>query len=141
LLAVGLGLVFFLFSVKLPGFVTQSVSYLASVTTPISLLCVGFMLSRVKDWRGLWKRKQIFVTCGLQLFLAPTLAYCVLWLLGMPEQIRQIFTLIQALPTATSLAIFAEKYGGDKAEASEIVLISTMMSVITLPLVMSVILW
>jgi predicted permease len=45
-----------------------------------------------------------------------------------------VCTLIQALPTATSLGLFATKYGGNNIESSELVTISTVFSVITMPL-------
>ncbi|MBR5938963.1 hypothetical protein IKZ77_00190 [Candidatus Saccharibacteria bacterium] len=46
----------------------------------------------------------------------------------------QVCTLIQALPTATSLGLFAVKYGGNATDSSELVTISTIFSVITMPL-------
>jgi predicted permease len=61
----------------------------------------------------------------------------VVTLLGLPLIARQVIILIQSLPTAASLAIFAEKFGGNtKTEASELVVFNTLLSALTLPLVM-----
>ena len=136
IIAVFLGLLFFINSWNFPKFIDDSINYIAALTTPLSLLCIGFMLSQVRNWAKIFAKVQLFFTCGLQLILMPLLTFSVLWLLRMPTTIIQIFTMIQALPTATSLGLFAEKYGGNKIEASELVLISTILSVFTLPAVM-----
>ena len=141
IIAVLLGLFFFLESASLPNFMNQTIKQLAALTTPLSLLAVGLMLSQVKNLWYIFRKKIVLTTAILQLTLMPVLTYIVLWLLQMPEDIRQIFTMIQALPTATSLALFAEKYHGDPAEASEIVLASTMLSAVTLPLIMTAMSW
>ena len=135
-IAVILGLLFFVNSWEVPEFVSQTLGYIAALTTPLSLFCIGFMLSQIRNWGLLWRKLRLFITCGLQLTLMPLLTYVVCWVMRLPGEARQVLTLIQALPTATSLAIFAEKYGGDKTEASELVMISTLMSAATLPLVM-----
>lgn len=139
--AVLLGMIFFLNSWDLPVFARQAVSYLAALTTPLSLLTVGFLLSQVRHFWRIFVKKQILTTVILQLILMPILTYTVLWLLQMPKEIKLIFTMIQALPTATSLALFAEKYHGDPADASELVLMSTLISALTLPVIMTVIFW
>jgi predicted permease len=140
IVAVILGLICFLLSWQVPAAVGQTLGYLASLATPLSLLCIGFMLSQVRGWRVIWRKSRLFLTCFLQLTLMPLLTFGVLTLLKLPVVARQVLTLIQALPTATSLAIFAEKYGGNKEEASELVMISTVLSAMTLPVVMWLIL-
>jgi predicted permease len=140
IIAVTLGLICFLISFSPPPFIKSSVSYLANLTTPLSLISIGFMLHLVHNWGSIFRKKQLFITCTLQLLLMPTLTYVILTLLGSPTLIKTIFTMIQALPTATSLGLFAEKYRGHKVEASELVLISTLLSVLTLPLVMNFVL-
>jgi predicted permease len=136
IIAVLLGLICFLFSWPVPPPLTQAASYLAALSTPLSLLCIGFMLSQVhlsSQWRH---SGRFIITCLLQLTLMPLLTFIALTLLGLPAATKQVLVLLQALPTATSLAIFAEKYGGNKDEASELVIASTVLSAITLPIIM-----
>ncbi len=140
IIAVLLGLLFFLLSFSLPDFLKQTVNYLASVTTPLSLLIVGFMLSEIKNWWSILRKWRLLLTVLLQLLLMPTITFLVLFLTMMPKTIVQLFTLIQALPTATSLALFTEKYGGSGEEASQLVLLSTLVSAFTLPVVMTAVL-
>lgn len=139
IVAVSLGFLNFLFSIKLPIFATQTIGYLANLTTPLSLIVVGVMLSQVQNWWLLLKKVRIFTTALLQLILMPAITCTIAWLLRLPAMTIQMLTMLQALPTATSLALFAEKYGGNKAEASQLVLISTLVSAVTLPIVMTVV--
>ena len=141
ILAVILGMVFFLnrFNVSSELPITHdAIKYIAGATTPLSLLCVGYMLSTA-DLKKLLKKWRLFIVAAIQLIFAPAITFLVTKILfGFPDEVVLICTLIQALPTATSLGLFAEKYGGDVAEASQIVVISTLMSIVTMPVVMTV---
>ena len=139
IIAVILGMILFLLHIQLPELLTSSVSYVASATTPISLICIGFTLS-MADIKQSLKKWKLLIVAAIQLIFAPLITFFVIKWLGFPSEVIIICTLIQALPTATSLGLFAEKYGGNVAESSELVVISTLMSIITLPAVITVLL-
>jgi Predicted permeases len=134
IIAVVLGVIFFIFSLKIPDFMNSTIKYVSGTMTPLSLICIGYMLSHAQV-KKLWAKKQLFMTAAVQLTIGPLLTWVVLSLAGVSIEVRSILVLIQALPTATSLGLFAEKYGGDAVEASELVIISTLMSIVTLPIV------
>ncbi len=133
IVAVAIGALLFLARIELPAPVQSAVSYVAAATTPLSLICIGYMLSRA-HLKAVLKKWRLAVIAGLQLILAPTITFIVTTLLHFPSEVILVCTLIQALPTATSLGLFAEKYGGNQSESSEIVVISTILSAITLPI-------
>ena len=132
IIAVLLGMTLFLLNIHLPAFITDAVGYVGGATTPLSLICIGFMLSRAKLLKVL-KKWRLMVTAITQLILGPVATWGVLTLLNFPPEVIQVCTLIEALPTATSLGLFAIKYGGNATESSELVTISTLFSVVTLP--------
>ncbi|MCL2451517.1 AEC family transporter [Candidatus Saccharibacteria bacterium] len=138
-IAVLLGFTMFLSSFELPKVGEDTVRYLGALMTPMSLLCIGFMLSRVKI-RQIFKQKILVLTCLAQLILDPLITFLVLKLIGAPLLVIQILVLIQALPTATSLGLFAEKYRSKSRssvnQASELVALSTIMSAVTLPIIL-----
>ncbi|MBQ9019733.1 AEC family transporter [Candidatus Saccharibacteria bacterium] len=133
IIAVLLGMLFYLTGLTLPAFATDAVAFVGNATTPLSIICVGFMLSRA-DFKKIIKKWRLLVTCLLQLILAPVITFFALKLMHFPDEVIAVCTLIQALPTATSLGLFATKYKGNEIESSELVAISTLMSIITLPL-------
>ena len=137
IIAICLGLLSFIYSWQLPEFLRLSIDAGKNLTTPLSLLAIGFLLSLTKNWREILSQRQLFFTCLLQLLLMPTTTFLLLYCLHAPETMILMFTMIQALPTATSLVIFSEKYHSDKKEAAKLVLISTLLSLLTLPVVMT----
>jgi predicted permease len=139
IIAVALGMIFFLMSWQLPSFVNDAVAFTGSAMTPLSLICIGYMLSRAKLLKLLMKWRLI-LTAVIQLTVGPVVTFGLLTLLRFPTEVIVLCTLIQALPTATSLGLFAAKYGGNEVEASELVAISTLLSVGTLPLMITVLL-
>ena len=133
IIAVLLGMLLFLSGLQLPGFITDAVSYVGGATTPLSIICIGFMLSRA-DFKTILKKWRLAVTAITQLIVGPAITYLMLTWLRFPIEVIAVCTLIQALPTATSLGLFATKYGGNNIESSELVTISTIFSIFTMPL-------
>ena len=80
------------------------------------------------------------LTAIIQLFVGPVATYFALTFLRFPAEVVSVCTLIQALPTATSLSLFATKYGGNEIESSELVAISTIFSAGTMPLMVMILL-
>ena len=133
IIAVLLGMILFLLNIQLPSFFTDAIGYVGGATTPLSIICIGYMLSEAKLIK-VFKKWKLLITAIIQLILGPVVTWGILTLLHFPTEVIQVCTLIQALPTATSLGLFAVKYGGNASESSELVTISTILSVITMPI-------
>lgn len=148
IIAVILGVVVFLCSFQVPAFVNDAVKFTGNATTALSIICVGYMLSTAK-FTELLKKWKLAISALIQLIIGPLATF---WLLtaiqyvaqgaGMffPDEVIVVCTLIQALPTATSLGLFASKYGGDEKESSQLVTMSTLFSIVTLPLMVGLLL-
>ena len=139
IVAVILGMLVFLLGIKLPSFITSAVGFTGNATTALSLICIGFMLSHA-DFKKLIKKWRLTLTAIIQLIIGPVMTYFLLQALHFPEEVIVVCTLIQALPTATSLGLFAAKYGGNDIESSELVTISTTLSIITMPAIVTILL-
>ena len=133
IIAVLLGMLLFLSGITLPSFITDAVSYVGGATTPLSIICIGFMLSRA-NLKTILTKWRLIVIAIIQLIIGPVITFFMLTWLRFPTEVIAVCTLIQALPTATSLGLFATKYGGNNIESSELVTISTVLSVVTMPL-------
>ncbi|MBR3175890.1 AEC family transporter [Candidatus Saccharibacteria bacterium] len=139
ILAVLLGMILFLAGIQLPAFFTDAVGFVGGATTPLSVICIGFMLSRA-DFKLLFKKWRLIIVSMIQLILGPLATFWLLTLLKFPIEVVSVCTLIQALPTATSLGLFATKYGGNNIESSELVTISTILSIVTMPIMIMLLL-
>lgn len=139
IIAVVLGMTLYLSMVRLPDFAMDAVTFVGSATTPLSVICIGYMLSKA-EFRKLIKRWRLMLTALIQLFVGPVVTYMALSFLRFPSEVVSVCTLIQTLPTATSLGLFATKYGGNEIESSELVAISTIFSAGTMPLMVMLLL-
>lgn len=139
IIGVLLGMLVFLAEIRLPEFIDSAVEFVGAATTPVSLICVGYMLSKA-NLRTLVKKWRVAVVALIQLVVGPLLTFVLLRLLHFSDEVVQVCTLIQALPTATSLGLFATKYGKDEVNASELVAMSTVLSVVTLPVMVTLLL-
>lgn len=133
IIAVVAGMIIFLTPITLPNFITGAAQTTGNATTALSIICIGFMLSHA-NFKKLIKKWRLALTAIIQLIIGPVLTYYLLRLFQFPDEVVIVCTIIQTLPTATSLGLFAAKYGGNDIEASELVTISTVLSLGSMPL-------
>ncbi|WP_067077864.1 AEC family transporter [Methanoculleus horonobensis] len=133
------GFALFLGSVEIPSPFIDSIELLGGVTTPLAMIIVGAMLATfparemVGNWR-IWAASAI-------LLLAIPAAYCYLLAPVFPDPyINGIMITMAAMPAAANTVIFAEQYGADSRLASQIVFVSTIGSLVTIPLIATVML-
>lgn len=139
IIAVVLGMIFFMFGLSLPSFVTDAITFTGNATTALSIICIGFMLSKA-NFKAILKKWHILITAAIQLIVGPLVTWALLVYMRFPAEVVTVCTLIQALPTATSLGLFASKYGGDEVESSELVAVSTLLSIVTMPVMATILL-
>ncbi len=131
--AVAIGFTLFLLSVELPRPVATTVSQLGSLTTPLSMILIGALLAntRIGETLGNWR---VYVVCALRLLLIPLAIWSVLRLMTSDPLLIGVPTIIAAMPVAANTAILAQEYDGNSLLASQLVFVSTLLSIITIPL-------
>jgi predicted permease len=134
--AVILGFAYLFSPVRLPEFLSGSISVIGSCLTAMSMLVVGSILSEV-DFRSLFD-KVCFFYSGVRLILIPAVLYAVLRLLNIDPIVTGASVLSSAMPAATITAMLAKKYGADSEFAARLIFVSTLLSLVTLPLAAAV---
>jgi len=134
LIAVFIGLILFVFSIRLPVPIETSLKLVGSTTTPISMIIIGSMLAEMQ-FKNIFSDASIYYATFVRLLIVPMIIYVVLKFLKVDEFLLNICVILQAMPAAVTTAIIAEKYGGDSLLASQCVFITTIISVITIPIV------
>ena len=131
-----IGLIMFFTGVKLPEIINSTLSFLASMNTPVAMIVLGYYLSCVKI-KDLFFNAELYIPTIIRLTLIPVLTLAVLYLLPFGHGQTGMITLISAsTPIGTSTANFAQKFGQDYQKAVCMVCLSTILSIITIPLVM-----
>lgn len=127
--------IFYLTDLKAPAFVVKTLSMLAGVTSPVCMLVIGIALAAVPLGR-VFKNWRIYVISFVKLLGLPLLAYALLSPFVSHPLILGITVVIAAMPVATMSTLLASKYGADEELAASGVFLSTLMSVVTIPVLM-----
>ena len=134
IIAVLIGFVVLLLPFPLPVFLSKTLHYVGDCTTCVSMLVIGSILAEIQLHE--LNLKRILYYCGVRLLLIPLVVLGVLTLLHIDALITGVTVLLAAMPAASTTAILAEKYNGDAKFASAAVFFSTLLSLVTVPLVL-----
>ena len=121
------------------GIVRSLLVSMKGLVAPLSMILIGFRFASVK-LRGVFKDRYIYICTLVSLFLAPTLIFALMKLLSLigiyHDALALSVLLISAsAPAATATGMFAEKYDGDASYASLIVSITSVLCVVSMPIV------
>ena len=124
----------------LPAPVTGAVGYLASLNTPLPMLLIGYFLSKtdilaaLRDGRG-------YLCIALRLVIVPLLVCALLWgvrlLVPIPSAMVVAIVIAQSAPSAASTTMMSAKFGRDTDLSVNMVSVGTLLSMITIPLIVS----
>ena len=100
----------------------------------LAMLIAGMNIVRSGLLQGL-KRKRLYVTAAMKCFIAPLVTLLVLALLPVDAILRMTLLIASACPTGANGIMFAGKYNGDSKVASHMFALTTLCSIISIPVV------
>ena len=138
-IAVIIALPFFFCNVRIPEQVMTPIEYLGDMTLPLSMVILGIrladmrLLRLVNDWKT-------YIVSVVKLILSPLVSLGILLAVAALFPIDRFVIIalyvIAAMPTASSALNFAEMYGGDSETAAASTLMSTILCILTIPVLM-----
>ena len=131
LLAVYLGLICMVTQVRLPGVITQTVEYIGSCNSAMTMFIVGTILADVK-LSSLFNRHTALFSV-FRLGILPAAALGLGLLLRLDPVSLGISVLMTGMPAGATAAIFAARYHSDAPFATQCVVMTTLVSMLTLP--------
>ena len=118
---------------NIPEIVSQPITMIGNITIPGALLIIGSSMSRL-SWRTMLGSRVVYTTTAFRLFILPVILYILFLAIGFDTYVININTLIIAMPVATYGTILCLRYGRDTTFITEITFISTLLSVVSIPL-------
>lgn len=111
---------------------------IANLVAPLSMLVLGLRIADI-DFRGFFKDKHMYLFVLLRHIALPAVVLLAMWglkLAGMQitKEVFKVIVLMASAPAASSATMFAEKYDCDAAYVSKIVALSTILSIVTMPI-------
>lgn len=131
IIAVEIGMVLMIGQIKLPIFLNNAILGLGNCVTPISMIIIGSILAEVK-LASVINRKTIYYT-GIRLIAIPFFILITLRFFHVDPLLIGVSVLLAGMPAGSTTAILAEKYNGDAKFASKCIFVSTILSLMTLP--------
>lgn len=129
-----IGIIFFMFSVKLPTVIASPISLLAALNTPVPMLVIGYHLVHANLKRVLTE-KDAYIAMALRLIVIPLIVMGVMYVLHIDAVITTATVIAVSAPVAAFTTMMSTKYGHDTELSAGIVSASALLSLITMPLV------
>ena len=136
IMGAAVAIILFVCRIKLPEIVIQPVTHLANLNTPVPMLIIGFYLSRAK-LKDAVSDVGTYIAMSLRLVIIPVIVTFIMALLKLDKTMMIAFVIACSAPTAASTTMFAAKFNRDVELSVGVVAASTILSIITMPLIVS----
>lgn len=126
--------ILFFLQIRIPGVLLDAMDYVADMNTPLAMMVAGFSVAQ-SDLGKMLRKVRLYFVCAIKLLIIPFLMIPVLMLMRLPQDVSVSMLIATACPAAVSGTMFAIRYKQDYTYASEIFALSTVLSIVTIPLV------
>ena len=133
IIAVVVGLIIYLFKIPVTNIIADPISSVGAMTTPISMIVTGVAMGEAGIVR-LIKQKHLLYGLFIRLILIPIVSLLVFYIFNISGIVATVTLVLEACPCAAITTMFAIQYGHDQKYAAALVVISTICSIVTLPL-------
>lgn len=128
-----LGAVFLVMGWQTPDVVTNTVELIGQMAIPLMLITLGVAVARLQT-AGI---RRAVILSGVKIVLGVAVAWAAAQAFGLPHLASAVLIVQMATPVAVTSYFLAEKYGADGQEVAGLVVTSTVMSVVGLPLILA----
>lgn len=135
IIAILIGLFLFLTQLQPPQLLQSCLTTVAGLNTPLSMFTVGVYLAQA-DIPRMIRRRQLYLVAFSRLLLIPAVSLLLLTLLPASlYSMKMALLLAISCPVGANVAVYAQLHGKDYAYAVETVVVSTLLSILSIPLV------
>ena len=132
IIGTAVGVILFVFSIKLPTVLASPVSMLASLNTPVPMLVIGYHLIHA-DLKRVLTDKGAYFAMALRLIVIPLIVMGVMTALRIDATVTTATVIAVSAPVAAFTTMMATKYGRDTELSAGIVSASALFSLLTMP--------
>ena len=137
-ISVIIGVLIYVSGVKMPLIVRDIFSLISAINTPLAMFVSGVYLAQ-SDLLKIMKQKDPYLVSLARLIVIPLVTVLVFRLIPFgSRQMKLAILLAAACPVGSNVAIFAQQYGKDYRKGVEYVCISTILSILSLPLLVMI---
>ncbi len=130
-----IGIILFLFKASAPAFVTELLGTVGSAMSPVSMLLIGISIGGM-NFREAFGGWRAYIISFMRLTAAPFIVWLVLRLFMDDPMRLNVIVLCCGFPVAIALLMLSARFGRDDKVSAKIILISTVMSTATIPMML-----
>lgn len=127
------GIVLFLGRIRLPVILASPISFLGSMNTPLGMIVIGAQMAWA-DLPKTFRNPLLYGSAAIKLLLFPLITMLALLPFRFDPVLYSTVVILSATPTAGVTAMFAVRYHRDAETAAQLVTLTTLLSIVTLPL-------
>lgn len=136
LLAISAGVIIFLFSIEIHPILDTAITYIGNINTPLPMLVLGFYLSKL-SLKRVFADKESFIAILARIVIVPLACLGILYLLGFRGDLLVSTIISVSAPIAVAITMFAARYECDAELSANMCSLSTVLSIITMPLIVA----
>ena len=139
MISVFAGVVLFFTKIRLPEIVDQALSSVGSMIGPASMIVTGMLIAEM-NLRNIFENVKVYFISFLRLVVIPVISLAILKISGLvnihPDGKKLLLIVFLAVitPSASTITQMCQVYGNDSKYASAINVMTTLLSIITMPL-------
>ena len=130
-------MVLFFVQFRIPGPLLDAMNYIADMNTPLAMMVAGFAVARIQISARYAPTCSIYRVAALKLLVIPLAVLLVLSFLPLDPTVAYTTLIATACPTATTITMMSILFNKNSAYASEIFSFTTVLSILTIPVVIS----
>ena len=138
ILALMIGFVVSLLGGAIPEAVDEYLLYLGNISTPMAMIFIGSTLTGYKFF-DIIKSRLIIETSIVKLLIMPLITAGIVYFLPLSAMIKSILVLGICFPVAATVSMLTEQEGHDPSPASKALFLSTVVSIVTVPVAINII--
>ncbi|MCQ2540963.1 MAG: AEC family transporter [Lachnospiraceae bacterium] len=133
-IAIIISLPLFIFGIHFPETIESGIGLLGKMVTPICMLILGMRLSEAK-LKAIFTRPFVYATCLLKLVVFPIVAFLLVhWIPWINDACKTTVVVLAMTPAGAIIQSLSELYECEQEFAANVVLLTTIISVVTIPL-------
>lgn len=132
-----IAVIIFYTKLQIPEILKSTVDLVGKMTTPAAMLVIGSTLACISV-RDVFSELRIYPLAAVKLLVIPVLTRLIFSLFITDGLMLGVLVALSAMPTATNAAMLSMEYGGNDKLASKGIFLTTLLSVVTIPLLLSI---
>lgn len=133
IIAIMIGLLFFFTGFRIPAPVFNAMEFMGDLNTPLAMVIIGAQMGR-SNILDVLKKPGLYLTAAIKLIFVPAITILLLLPLNLSPLSYCACVVLAACPTAGITSMFAQMFKRDEETAAQMVTLSTLLSILTLPI-------